>query len=67
LIFGSLAFISQSMSNNINNVLDNAAGKAQNTQGESLSTFLASLTTSGAIFGLGIVAYMFLQFKVPEI
>jgi hypothetical protein len=54
------------MSTNINGVLDNAAGKAQKAQGESLSTFLASLTTSGVILGLGIIAYVLLRFTYPE-
>jgi hypothetical protein len=54
------------MSNRINDVFDQAAGKAQNFQGESLATFLASLTTSGAIFGLGLMAYILLKWKYPE-
>lgn len=53
------------MSTEISNVLDNAAGKAQNTYGESLSTFLASFTTSGIILALGIVAFLYLKVKIP--
>lgn len=54
------------MSSRINDVSDQAAGKAQKAQGESLATFLASLTTSGAILGLGIIVYMLLKWKYPE-
>jgi hypothetical protein len=54
------------MSSSINDVLDNAAGKAQKAQGESLSTFLASLTTSGVVLGLGIITYILLQFRFGE-
>jgi hypothetical protein len=54
------------MSRDITDVLDNAAGKAQKAQGESLSTFLASLTTSGITLALGIIAYIFLKSKFPE-
>jgi hypothetical protein len=54
------------MTSNINAVLDNGAGKAQKAQGESLSTFLASLTTSGIILGVGVIAFILLKFKLPE-
>ena len=54
------------MSSIINDVLDQAAGKAQSSQGESLATFLASLTTSGAILALGLMAYILLRWKCPE-
>ena len=54
------------MSSTINIALDNAAGKAQKAQGESLSTFLASLTTSGIIFVAGVLAYILLKCKFPE-
>jgi hypothetical protein len=54
------------MSSNIADVLDNAAGKAQKAQGESLSTFLASLTTSGITLGLGAISYIFLRSRYPE-
>ena len=54
------------MSSSINDVLDQAAGKAQSSQGESLATFLASLTTSGAILALGLMAYILLRWKCPE-
>jgi hypothetical protein len=54
------------MSGSISDVLDQTAGKAQKAQGESLGTFLASLTTSGAILGLGITAYYLLKWKCPE-
>lgn len=50
----------------INDMLDSAAGKAQKAQGESLSTFLASLTTSGVILGFGIITYILLRFKFRE-
>jgi len=50
----------------INDVLGNAAGKAHKAQGESLNTFLASLTTSGVILGLGIITYLLLRFKFRE-
>ncbi|PVH75949.1 DUF221-domain-containing protein [Cadophora sp. DSE1049] len=53
------------MSSTISNVLDSAAGKAQNAQGESLSTFLTSLTVSGTVLGVGLAAYTFLKFKYP--
>ena len=55
------------MDNQINSMLNNAAGKAQDTQGESLSTFLASLTTSMIILCLGIAAYMFLNRPFGEL
>jgi hypothetical protein len=55
------------MSSNIADVLDNAAGKAQKAQGESLSTFLASLTTSGITLGLGAISYIFLKSRYPEL
>jgi hypothetical protein len=55
------------MSSVISQVLDNAAGKAQIAQGESLSTFFASLATSAIILCLGIVTYIFLQLRAPEI
>ena len=51
---------------NISEVLDNAAGKAQRDQGESLNTFLASLTTSGIILGIGVIVYIFLKSNFPE-
>lgn len=54
------------MTSKINTILDNAAGKAQQAQGESLATFLASLTTSGIILGVGFVAYALLKFELPE-
>ncbi|KAH8674390.1 hypothetical protein BGZ60DRAFT_403801 [Tricladium varicosporioides] len=54
------------MNSNISNILDGAAGKAQKAQGESLSTFLASLTTSAIILGLGVIAYIFLKSRFPE-
>lgn len=54
------------MSSTINTVLNNAAGKAQKTQGESLSTFIASLTTSGIILVVGGVTYILLKCKFPE-
>src|SRR5689334_16383404 len=54
------------ISNNITEMLDSTAGKAQKAQGESLSTFLASLTTSGIILGLGVILYISLKFKLPE-
>jgi hypothetical protein len=44
------------MNSSINDVFD---------QGESLGTFLASLTTSGAILGLGIMVYILLKWKCP--
>jgi hypothetical protein len=55
------------MRSSIGQVLDTAAGKAQLTQGESFSTFCASLTTSVAILGLGIVTYTFLRLRTPEV
>jgi hypothetical protein len=54
------------MSNRISDVLDKSAGKAQVTQGQSLGTFLASLTTSGVILVSGIVAYTLLKLQFPE-
>jgi hypothetical protein len=51
----------------ITSVLDNYAGKAQHSQGESLSTFLASLTTSTAILAIGIALYTLLKSRVPEV
>ena len=54
------------MNGGIGNTLASTAGKAQKAQGESLSTFLASLTTSAIIFGLGVIAYIFLESKFPE-
>ena len=54
------------ISRDITDILDNAARKAQKAQGESLSTFLASLTTLGIILRLGIIAYIFLKSKFPE-
>jgi hypothetical protein len=54
------------MSSTINTVLDKAAGKAQKAQGESLSTFIALLTTSGIILMVGVVAYKLLKRKFPE-
>lgn len=59
-------FISSIMSNRISDVLDKSAGKAQVTQGQSLGTFLASLTTSGIILVSGIVAYTLLKLRFPE-
>ena len=50
----------------VNDMLDSAASKAHKNQGESLHTFLASLTTSGAIFGFGITAYILLRLKFPD-
>jgi hypothetical protein len=49
------------MNKNITNVLSSTGGKAQEENGESLGTFLASLTVSGIIFGLGITTYTFLK------
>ncbi|RDL31558.1 Uncharacterized protein BP5553_09767 [Venustampulla echinocandica] len=54
------------MDSNIGDILDSAAGKAQKAQGESLSTFLASLTTSAIILGLGAIAYSLLNSRIPE-
>ncbi|CZT07019.1 uncharacterized protein RAG0_12606 [Rhynchosporium agropyri] len=54
------------MGSRVNDVLDQAAGKAQSSQGESLATFLASLTTSGAILVLGLTVYILLKWKCPE-
>ena len=50
----------------VHDLLDNAAGKAHKNHGESLHTFLASLTTSGAIFGFGITAYILLRLKFRD-
>jgi hypothetical protein len=55
------------MSSNINKVLNNAIGKAQKDQGESLNTFLVSLTTSGVILRLVAIAYVLLRFKFLEL
>jgi hypothetical protein len=55
------------MSSPISQALDSAAGKAQITHGESLSTFFASLTTSAVILGSGIVIYTFLKLKAPDV
>jgi hypothetical protein len=54
------------MSGSISNAFNQAAEKAQKAQGESLGTFLASITTSGAILGLGIMVYILLKWKCPE-
>ncbi|KAH7370290.1 hypothetical protein BKA65DRAFT_589651 [Rhexocercosporidium sp. MPI-PUGE-AT-0058] len=54
------------MSSRINDVFDQAAGKAQSSQGESLATFLASLTTSGAILALGSWRTYFSNGNVPS-
>jgi hypothetical protein len=51
----------------ISDILDKAAGKAQNTQGESLMTFLASLTTSATILVLGTALYALLRSRVPQV
>lgn len=50
----------------VNDMLDNAAGKAYKNHSEFLHTFLASLTISGAIFGFGITAYILLRIKFPD-
>jgi hypothetical protein len=55
------------MNSEINGLLDSAAGKAQDAQGESLSTFIASLTTSVIILCLGVFAYTFLGLKFTEL
>jgi hypothetical protein len=47
----------------VNYMVDNAVGKAHKNYGESLHTFLASLTTSGAILRFGITAYLLLWLK----
>jgi hypothetical protein len=47
-------------------MLDNAAGKAHKNHGESLRTFLATLTTSRAIFRFSITAYILLRLKFPD-
>jgi hypothetical protein len=54
------------MTSNIADILDSAAGKAQKAQGESLNTFLASLTTSGITLGFGFISYVFLKYRCPE-
>ncbi|CZT53510.1 uncharacterized protein RSE6_15125 [Rhynchosporium secalis] len=54
------------MGSRLSDVLDQAAGKAQSSQGESLATFLASLTTSGAILAFGLTVYALLKWKCPE-
>jgi hypothetical protein len=54
------------MTDSISSILDSAAGKAQRTQGESLNTFLASITSSGIILGIGVITYIFLKTKFPE-
>ncbi|KAG0644996.1 hypothetical protein D0Z07_9212 [Hyphodiscus hymeniophilus] len=53
------------MSSTNNTALDAAAGKAQMAQGESLSTLIASLTTSGIILVAGVLAYVLLKLKFP--
>jgi hypothetical protein len=50
----------------ISDMLDSAAEKAHKAQGESLNTFLVSLTTSGVILGFGIITYILLRFKFQE-
>jgi hypothetical protein len=52
---------------NISGILDNTAGKAQDTHGESLITFLASLTTSATMLVLGTALYTLLKSRVPEV
>jgi hypothetical protein len=55
------------MNSQINKILDNAAGKAQHLQGESLSTLLASLTTSIIILCFGVAAHIFLKRPFTEV
>jgi hypothetical protein len=45
---------------------DTTAWKAQRAQGESLSTFLASLSTSGAMLLVGALGYILLKFKLTK-
>jgi len=52
---------------NVTNILQNAGEKAQKAQGESLNTFLASLTTSAAVCGLVTITVIILKTKLPEI
>jgi hypothetical protein len=55
------------MNRDITNILNSTGGKAQHEDGESLDTFLASLTVSGIIFGLGITTYTFLKLNSPAL
>lgn len=48
-------------------VLDNGAGKGQQSQGISLSTFLASLAGGLAIFGIEFLLFLVLKGKFSRI
>ncbi|MAD83620.1 MAG: hypothetical protein CL912_11730 [Deltaproteobacteria bacterium] len=48
------------------NMVDSTMGKAQRTHGQSLRTFLASVTVSGAILGLGLIGYIFIKLRFPK-
>ena len=41
--------------------------KAQNTQGRSLQSFLASLAVAGAIFVVEILLFLLLRAKLPQL
>ena len=55
------------MGSSVAEILESAGGKAQKAHGESLSIFIASLTTAGIILGLGLVSYIPLASRFPEI
>jgi hypothetical protein len=52
---------------NVTNILQNAGEEAQKVQGESLHTFLASLTTSAVVCGLVAIMAVILKTKLPEL
>ena len=51
----------------INQTLNDAAGKAQQSQGMSAETFLASLLASGAVALIGIVAFVALKGSLSHV
>jgi calcium permeable stress-gated cation channel len=56
-----------SESDNLGSALDSSSGSGQRSQGMSLKTFLASLVTALAIFGIEILLFLLLKSKLTRI
>ncbi|KAH0566426.1 hypothetical protein GP486_000174 [Trichoglossum hirsutum] len=52
---------------NLSSAIDASAGKAQEQQGESLNSFLASITAAGATFVAELLAFLLIRNKLPLI
>ena len=51
----------------VNHAVDEAAGKAQQSQGRSVQSFVASLAAAATILGVAVVFFVMLKDRLPRI